>query len=285
MSSLSNSNKLRHASSVRAMMESDQTYVYDKSSKTIVSNPLLPQKRVGSTRTTDGAAFVLDDESKVGKIVYYRDSGEKANVLREYRIGKQMGDAGVGPKVYTYYTIKTRMPWLVARNMLSQNVPGQFALFIIMENLAYNAKKLQTLTDYVNRGNPYPYEQVQRLKGILVKHGVLHGDLHSNNIMVKTRSNGSIRVYFIDFGRSLSGIPRRSERYLRRIGYTPHKGYPGYYNSPDGTPRGINQKILNRNLKKLGGVRTTRKTSSSSFVSIKNLFRTPSRRKTPTPKK
>ena len=50
--SLSNTNKLRHASSVRAMLIDQGTSITERSSKTVtkLSLSLLPKKRVGSSR-------------------------------------------------------------------------------------------------------------------------------------------------------------------------------------------------------------------------------------------
>jgi hypothetical protein len=262
------------------MMLDPGTFVYSKSSRSLLPasqlSNILPVRRVGSDRTADGAAFVLSDESKVGKILYYESAEEKKEILREYEIGYKMGNANVGPKVYTYFTIKTAKPGIVNQNLLSNRTPGMKAIFIVMENLMHNAVKLQSLSDYVKDGNPYPYQKVMRLKALLAKHKILHGDLHSQNIMVKTKRDGSFRVYFIDFGRSIYIPPgiKNVKSYLTVSGYKRVNGYRGYYTSPSGVPRGLNENILTRNMRLLGGSRPKRtKVPAPNFVTIEQLFK------------
>jgi hypothetical protein len=157
-----------------------------------------------------------------------------------------------------------------------------------MENLEHGAVKLQTLTEFINAGNPYPYEQIKRLMARMKKGEILHGDLHANNILIKTYKSGVKRVYFIDYGRSIR-IPYKTVKnvnsYLINKGYTPHVGYAGYYNSPNmGVPRGVNQQILNRNFVLLKAKRPVKpKKYPPVNASIKKLFKTvPRTRKTKT---
>ena len=241
---------------------------------------------MGSTRTTDGSAFVLEDETKVGKLLYFEDVDEFRTFYNEYEIGKLMGKANVGPKVYTFYILSTGRPNLVSSNLLKNAPPGNQAIYIIMENLGYGALNLQTLEEFIKAGNPYPYEQIKSLMARMQKQNILHGDLHANNILIKTYKSGIKKVYFIDYGRS-TRVPYKNVKnvnsYLITKGYTPHAGYAGYYNSPNtGVPRGVNQKILNRNFVGLSAKLPPKKKKQQPVVaSLKKMFKTAPRTKKP----
>lgn len=279
--SLSNANKIRHASAVRNMLKSANTSVFKETSKTPSTNKsaLLPKVRIGSSVTAEGAAFVLDDESKVAKILFFDTESQRLQYLKEYEIGKELGDAGVGPKVYTYYYILVGAQDKIPNNMMTKQATRS-AMYIIMENLAHNAKKLMSLWDYV-RTHPYPARQVETLLQKLESKKILHGDLHSGNIMVKIRSDGTKRLYFIDFGRSMriTNAQRVNNSYFRQRGYVPTPGYPGYYTPMNGDPVGINRLILQRNFK----------FSRATIGSPKSFKNTPppppKKEKTPSPKK
>lgn len=258
MSSLSNANKNRHAKNVRAFLENSGTRIFsNKNSRVPVETGIpkryMPVKRVGSTRTADGAAFVLEDPTKVGKLVFYGDSGEKRRILREYDVGKRMGELGVGPRVYGFYVVKSLTTRVSSNNLLAGGrIPGNMGIYIIMQNLANGASKLESLDEYVKEGNPYPLKQIKIIGARMRRAGVLHGDLHARNILVKTfAASGKVRVYFIDYGRSIMVPPdvRNTESYMRNVlKYSPMEKYPGYFASPImGTPIGNNTSILIRN--------------------------------------
>jgi tRNA A-37 threonylcarbamoyl transferase component Bud32 len=135
------------------------------------------------------------------------------------------------------------------------------AVYIIMQNIAHGASKLQSLFEYVKAGNPYPEKKIRILMARMRKAGVLHGDLHAENILVKTFTGSRyFRVYFIDYGRSIYVPANRNVRtHLIQKGYmnmTENK-FPGYFESPtSGVPRSVNQTILNRNARALKFNRT-----------------------------
>ncbi len=265
---LSSANKVRHAKNVRNFLQEPTTSVSNMTKKITDPNMtkkgnvtrwggLLPKVRVGARRTTDGAAFLLDDETKIGKFLFYSTAQEKMDIVREFEIGKKMGELGIGPRVFRYYIVKTPTTPQVSSNLLrNRRAPGKMAVYIIMQNLAHGASKLQSLFEYVKEGNPYPEKKIRVLMARMRKAGVLHGDLHSENILVKTFAGSRyFRVYFIDYGRSIYVPANKNVRtHLIQKGYTNMTAnkFPGYFESPTtGVPRSVNQTILNRNAKAL----------------------------------
>lgn len=289
---LSNINRTRHAVSVAGIMPEKIPLKYQ------------PIQRTGTSRTADGAVFVLRDPSKVGKIVFFNNDRKRRQIMNEFRIGKRMGEIGVGPRVYEYFKIKKIDISKLPRNLLSKEGDlHRNAIFIIMQNLGYGVKKIETLSEYVRAGNPYPYGQMKSIYERMVhRHGMknmmlLHGNLHMGNIIVRTFMNDKKRLYFIDFGRSIylpyEGDTRET---LLSSGHRPYAKYPGYYISPkSGRPRGINTEIIMRNIRKYKvkprGVmknspktyklkkneRTRKRTISLTSPFIARLFKTPTK--------
>ncbi len=249
MSKLTNVNKLRHAISIASIIPKKVPLMY------------IPVERVGSSRTADGAVFLLKDPSKVGKIIFYGTERERRQIMSEFRIGKRMGEIGVGPRVYDYFKIKGIDINKLPLNLLSKGSKlNRNAIFIIMQNLGYGVKKIESLTEYVRAGNPYPYGQMKAVYDRMIhRHGMknmmlLHGNLHMGNIIIRTFMNDKKRVYFIDFGRSIympyEGNTRNT---LLSAGYKPHPTAAGYYTCPKtGCPRSINTNIIKRNLTSFG---------------------------------
>ena len=57
---LTNANRVRHAQLIANMLNK------------VISGTNKPLKRIGTNRTADGAAFLLNDPRKVGKIVFFK---------------------------------------------------------------------------------------------------------------------------------------------------------------------------------------------------------------------
>jgi len=234
--SLTVQNKHSHAKWIGKMLSSPETLVFSSRNTKPVKLPekYLPVVRVGgSTRSADGAAFLLRDKKLVGKIVYYTTDDQLKSILREYEIGKKMGEIGVGPQVMRYYTIHTDYRFQ-PRNITAYGGATPDAVYIIMENLAYGAVDLQPYWKM-----PYP-DILSKLIEKMRKYGVLHGDLHGNNILVKVAENGRVRVYIIDYGRSIY-IPSNTSNianYMKRhLLHATNSNVPHYLASPGGTYR------------------------------------------------
>lgn len=208
---------------------------------------IQPTKRMGKV-TADGAVFEMSDPRYVGKLLFYKTPKNVAQIDKEFRIGKKLGQLGIAPKVYSKKYVKFRGTEYLPKNLLlNRNMISNEAYFIIMENLAYGALKLESLWDYVQRVKVYPSRQVENLYRKLVDNRIIHGDLHAGNIMVKTLQSGRIKLYLIDFTRSVEGVT--SSNYLK--GRKGLSNYPGYY-YVNSNVVGNNAAILNRNFKTLG---------------------------------
>ena len=229
---LTNANKLRHANMVKNAL--------------MTKLNMLPRVRVGKTVTADGAVFEMNDPRYVGKLIFPENN--VAQIDKEFRIGKKLGNLGIAPKVYSKKFVKFYGTEYLPTNLLiSPSKRSTEAYLIIMENLAYGASKLESLWDYVHRVGVYPTRQVGTLYRKLVENRIIHGDLHAGNIMVKTLPSGKIRLYLIDFTRSVEGVT--SSNYLK--GRKGLSNYPGYY-YVNSNVVGNNAAILNRNFKTLG---------------------------------
>lgn len=133
------------------------------------------------------------------------------------------------------------------------------AVVIEMENLfkGPNVKQCMSLYDYVEiKKNPFPAAQYKRAIEKMHQIGVAHGDMHSNNVMVQVKKDGSVRVVMIDFGRSalkgnlnyngaLSFNKMQENMQLQRFGFaaSPVSSGPGMVLPPG----------LSKNIHALGG--------------------------------
>lgn len=204
---LTEQNRFSHAKYIKPLL------------RNIIPDKYLPLKRVGPpVRSVDGAAFALRDRTKVGKIIFYGSEQKLKNIMNEYEIGKRMGEIGVGPHVYKYYLIDASTYHNVPKNLLMNNMTStKKAVYIVMENLAHGAKNLKPLAEYLHLGNPYPTAQISKLVSKMHAKNIQHGDLHQWNILVKTFHNGMIRVYIIDYGRSLYVPAKNARKYMTNV--------------------------------------------------------------------
>ena len=155
---LTNANKVRHAKGIRNAL------------LTSLENIKVPKVRIGSSVTADGAVFELSDPRYIGKIIFYRGKTGYAQIEKEFKIGKKLGEIGIAPKVYSMQDIQFNNFKLPSNLLSNANMMGPSAVMIVMENLAYGAKKLETLWEYVNRVGVYPTRQV----GGLYKLSLIH---------------------------------------------------------------------------------------------------------------
>lgn len=213
------------------------------------NKPIVLKQKIATLMSGRGSAYLFSDERYVGKLLFYREQEELEKFATEYEISKMMGDLGVGPKVYAFVELDFgfgRLPKEVSRFPA-----GTYGMLIIMENLAYGAKKLETLHDYVERTNTYPEKQVVSLYNKLRQAQVLHGDLHSNNILVKTNASNNIRLYFKSYKHSLRHMSNSNiNNMFRNVNLN---NMNGYKNTNNGNMIGLNKYVLNRNYKRLTG--------------------------------
>ena len=219
--------------------------------------------RLGSRRSADGIIFDIG-KGRVVKLIFIGRGGAGSvdQIKNEYKIGKMLSTAGVGPKVYgmkvvqipNLLNIKNKDPslWPTINQVMNRAVKGALnegyykkqseaarglehvfqgkqraqtfnmfqnwyynrntnynrvkkAVVIEMENLfkGPNVKECMSLYEYVEiKKNPFPAAQYKRAVEKMHQIGVAHGDMHSNNVMVQVKKDGTVRVVMIDFGRS-----------------------------------------------------------------------------------
>jgi hypothetical protein len=219
--------------------------------------------RLGSRRSRDGIIFDLpkspmrlsNNNKVVAKFIFSDSDAPRL----ESEISYYMGVHRIGPTIYAAYETKinlglwamqlSRTPSLLKYGKINlfqdwNNRPlenkGFTKLFIIiMENLYFNPHKGviegATINDVIKNRLPWtiPYRQLRDKINKMHELGVVHGDMHTDNIVVqKIRSSNGIKygVRIIDFGVSLMTADRLSSnrnanRVLERL--------PGAY-------RGIN---------------------------------------------
>jgi hypothetical protein len=184
-------------------------------------------KRLGGSRSADGVIIDLPDgrsrngSNVVAKFIFAEDSANLNRAKQEYIIGNMMSKAGVGPKVFDYYEMGIDANGLEnlfkkASGSSSVNLfqgNGNLPFFntcivIIMENLYKGPGVVDTYTVYEGYRDkkPIPFEKIRAIIDKMHKVGVIHADMHQNNIMIqkiKTRLGYKYRPLIIDFGRSL----------------------------------------------------------------------------------
>jgi predicted Ser/Thr protein kinase len=247
---LANANRVRHAKFGQLFMNA-------------VGLKYKLLSRLGSRRSADGVIFDIG-KGRVVKLIFIGRGGAGSvdQIKNEYKIGKMLSQAGVGPKVYgmkvveipNLLNIKNKDPslWPTINKVRNNAIRGGLeagyyqkqseaaralepvfqghqraqtfnmfqnwyynrntnynrvkkAVVIEMENLfkGPNVKECMSLYEYVEKKkNPFPAVQYKKAIEKMHQLGVAHGDMHSNNVMVQVKKDGTVRVVMIDFGRS-----------------------------------------------------------------------------------
>jgi predicted Ser/Thr protein kinase len=247
---LANANRVRHAKFGQLFMNA-------------VGLKYKLLSRLGSRRSADGVIFDIG-KGRVVKLIFIGRGGAGSvdQIKNEYKIGKMLSTAGVGPKVYGMKVVeipnllniknKNSSLWPTINQVRSNAIRGALeagyyqkqseaaraleqvfqgyqraqtfnmfqnwyynrntnynrvkkAVVIEMENLfkGPDVKECMSLYDYVEKKkNPFPAVQYKKAIEKMHKLGVAHGDMHSNNVMVQVKKDGTVRVVMIDFGRS-----------------------------------------------------------------------------------
>jgi predicted Ser/Thr protein kinase len=247
---LTNANRVRHAKFGQLFMNA-------------VGLKYKLLSRLGSRRSADGIIFDIG-KGRVVKLIFIGRGGAGSvdQIKNEYKIGKMLSTAGVGPKVYGMKVVeipnllniknKNSSLWPTINQVQSNAIRGALeagyyqkqseaaralepvfqghqrahtfnmfqnwyynrntnynlvkkAVVIEMENLfkGPNVKECMSLYEYVDiKKNPFPDVQYKKAIEKMHKLGVAHGDMHSNNVMVQVKKDGTVRVVMIDFGRS-----------------------------------------------------------------------------------
>lgn len=163
-----------------------------------------------------GSAFLGKGGTKVSKYQHYGP-----NALREYEALKRARHKGISSivkligkakKKPSTYSVKRGVPAMRPHTNLKNYVlntsTGQ--PFISKIELEYipGSKSLRNYYKKDSQGNPVPLpaqlsKAVKNAVQLMHAGGIIHGDLHADNILVVEKGNGSYNVKIIDFGKSL----------------------------------------------------------------------------------
>ncbi len=184
--------------------------------------------RLGSGRSADGVIIDLPDgrspsgKNVVAKFIFADGEADFKRAKQEYVIGNMMSKAGIGPKVYAFYEMvipsNVNLENLLKKSSGSNTInlfqgntnASSFnrCMVIIMENLYKGKGLLDTYTAWEGLTNKkyIPFDHIKKLIDKMHKLGVIHADMHQNNIMIQ-KIRGPLGVRYrpiiIDFGRSL----------------------------------------------------------------------------------
>lgn len=260
-------------------------------------------KRLGSRRSADGIVYDLPDAEASGnkvvlKLIFSNDS---TGPMNEIILSKAAGRFGIGPKIFKSYVASIDGS-KVSENIVSKgllNQRGRINLFqnyrfgnfkyvfmIVMENLYYNPAKgvikAFTLMDLAERkpgteGLKIPFASLRAKLTKLHDLAIIHGDMHTGNIMLQVKSDGKTDIRIIDFGRSVFTTNSLNDdganKYLLMRGYR-------YNHAP--TRNGQKSHVVNDN----NGIARYRNKAAIEFVEnhLGNLFESPNVHISPVPR-
>ena len=226
--SLTPNNRVRHSKMLNALMNLNAANNTGKTLKLRTWRWGKLGGRLGGKRSADGVVIDLPDgksrngSNVVAKFIFAESAANLNRAKQEYVIGNMMSKAGVGPKVYDYYEMvigsNVNLENLLKKasgsnsvNLFQGNVNAsrfKHCIVIIMENL-YNGPGVvdaYTVAEGYKAQKPIPFDKIRAIIDKMHKLGVIHADMHQNNIMIqqiKTRTGYKYRPLIIDFGRSL----------------------------------------------------------------------------------
>ena len=226
--SLTPNNRVRHSKMINALLNLNAANNAGRSLKLRTWPWGKLGKRLGGSRSADGVIIDLPDgrsrngSNVVAKFIFADDSASLNRAKQEYIIGNMMSKAGVGPKVFDYYEM--RIPFGLDMENLMKKSSGsnsvnlfqanvntsyfRYCIVIIMENLYKGPGVVDTYTVWEGyRDKKFiPFDKIRTIIDKMHNLGVIHADMHQNNIMIqkiRTRLGYEYRPLIIDFGRSL----------------------------------------------------------------------------------
>jgi len=105
------------------------------------------------------------------------------NWLYEYKLGSKVGKEKIGPKMYDIHFIYDKQLNKLFNIIIMEHIDG-VTLETYIKNNSLNAIQIKQLETTINK---------------LHKMGIVHGDIHDNNILVIS-NNKTIRFCIIDYG-------------------------------------------------------------------------------------
>jgi tRNA A-37 threonylcarbamoyl transferase component Bud32 len=159
------------------------------------------KQRIGNN-SANGAVFATDNPKYVVKIQPESQQAKEESLILKKLNGKN------APKFYNQYIIKVNNK-SQTRKIFTTESPTNKLRLIVMEHLGSNVpnSKLMSLYKYYETKKGISLNNSNKIKAVIERvanQGILHGDLHMENIMVIVE-NGTNKLLFIkiiDFGRS-----------------------------------------------------------------------------------
>lgn len=226
--SLTSNNRVRHSKMLNALMNMNALNNAGKGLKLRTWKWGKLGNRLGSSRSADGVIIDLPDgkspsgKNVVAKFIFADGETDFKRAKQEYMIGNMMSKAGIGPKVYAFYEMaiptNVNLENLLKKasgsnsvNLFQGNINASSfnrCIVIIMENLYKGKGLLDTYTAWegLTKQKYIPFDHIKKLIDKMHSLGIIHADMHQNNIMIQ-KIRGPLGVRYrpviIDFGRSL----------------------------------------------------------------------------------
>jgi hypothetical protein len=167
--------------------------------ETIIQNFMMgsnPEKFKKLAKGVNGVVWEIPGNKNA--LIKQSLRSNNTNFEKEYTITKEV-----------YNTLKRKgenifVPEILSNMQTSRNNNGKVTKLMYMlrrvPGVTLNAFVKQKTTTHadIRQVKRLCHDHIKTLKSI----GIVHGDLHTGNIMVDKSPNGSIKVYFIDFGRA-----------------------------------------------------------------------------------
>ena len=166
----------------------------------------LPASLLNLKNQSDSALWMNNNKVKNLAIAELRRSGKIPAAARSSGLKEQINRLILVNGYKRAFTFNLFQQWHKKVPNSNYNRVKTGAI-IIMENLfkGPGVQTAMTLYDYVfKHKNPIPLKEVVSAMKKMHKLGIAHRDFHANNIMVQIKTDGSIRIVIIDFGRAKS---------------------------------------------------------------------------------
>ena len=201
------------------------------------------RRRMGAP-SANGAVFNLSNAKYVVKVV-----PNSAAVNREIKIQNSLAKKNIAPKVQYNRTISVN-PSNIRGIFKTSKPPQRLKLFVMNRVGSGWFDKYMSVYNYKKKYGNLNYDDYKKIANKVInmhKEGVLHANMHGENIALVVDRHGKIKqVYIIDFGRSKPLRVTRtglSAAIKRTLGYNYNYSQNAYW-SKGGTGRRNNLSML-----------------------------------------
>lgn len=216
-----------------------------------------PVKYIGGG--VDGKVY-LTDNGKLMKITFDADP-------QEFRGLAKLQNTGFVPQF-------NKRNWVI----MGKSKKGTKMTAFLMGKIGGPDDQVMTLHEYTKKGGAYINwrSAVSRMIRIMHVRGVSHGNLHEQNVLVVITPSGKVKLYIIDFGRSMFFPVGMTEREM----YAPmkpggfHHGAPLFLNKK-GIPHRANVHIAKLTYDPINRSNENRIRMARRLVNTKKLVKSP----------